>query len=128
MEKDTPFVRQNTPHPKELKLKAHKLFAKEKSKLEDSGNLDTVSEESSSKPSSGKKIKNSTTMDNISEARTEVVSNPLSNGIAFNGTTTPKSVSQDPIFDKDLDLDRNSVEEFLVSPCKIIIILVQISF
>ncbi|XP_077288183.1 scribble planar cell polarity protein isoform X1 [Arctopsyche grandis] len=25
--KETPFVRQNTPHPKELKAKAHKLFA-----------------------------------------------------------------------------------------------------
>jgi protein scribble len=30
VDKDTPFVRQNTPHPKELKLKAHKLFAKDK--------------------------------------------------------------------------------------------------
>lgn len=39
----TPFVRQNTPHPKELKLKAHKLFAKEKSKQDD--NLDNISEE-----------------------------------------------------------------------------------
>jgi hypothetical protein len=29
-DKDTPFVRQNTPHPKELKLKAHKLFSKDK--------------------------------------------------------------------------------------------------
>lgn len=45
MDKETPFVRQNTPHPKELKLKAHKLFAKEKSKLDESGNLDTLSEE-----------------------------------------------------------------------------------
>ncbi|XP_054268231.1 protein lap4 isoform X3 [Macrosteles quadrilineatus] len=27
----TPFVRQNTPHPKELKAKAHKLFSKSKS-------------------------------------------------------------------------------------------------
>lgn len=27
----TPFVRQNTPHPKELKAKAHKLFGKTKS-------------------------------------------------------------------------------------------------
>lgn len=44
-DKDTPFVRQNTPHPKELKLKAHKLFAKEKSKTDDGGNLDTLSEE-----------------------------------------------------------------------------------
>lgn len=26
----TPFVRQNTPHPKELKAKAHKLFGKTK--------------------------------------------------------------------------------------------------
>lgn len=45
MDKETPFVRQNTPHPKELKAKAHKLFAKEKSKMEESGNLDTLSEE-----------------------------------------------------------------------------------
>ncbi|XP_023710095.1 protein scribble homolog isoform X5 [Cryptotermes secundus] len=29
--KETPFVRQNTPHPKELKAKAHKLFGKGKS-------------------------------------------------------------------------------------------------
>ncbi|XP_014232467.1 protein lap4 isoform X1 [Trichogramma pretiosum] len=29
-DKETPFVRQNTPHPKELKAKAHKLFAKGK--------------------------------------------------------------------------------------------------
>ncbi|XP_031364656.1 protein lap4 isoform X9 [Apis dorsata] len=29
-DKETPFVRQNTPHPKELKAKAHKLFNKGK--------------------------------------------------------------------------------------------------
>lgn len=45
MDKETPFVRQNTPHPKELKAKAHKLFAKEKNKVDESGNLDTLSEE-----------------------------------------------------------------------------------
>lgn len=44
-DKDTPFVRQNTPHPKELKLKAHKLFGKDKSKTDDGANLDTLSEE-----------------------------------------------------------------------------------
>lgn len=38
-------MRQNTPHPKELKAKAHKLFSKEKSKVEDAVNLDTLSEE-----------------------------------------------------------------------------------
>lgn len=41
----TPFVRQNTPHPKELKLKAHKLFAKDKGTKDESSNLDTLSEE-----------------------------------------------------------------------------------
>ncbi|XP_019697619.1 protein lap4 isoform X3 [Harpegnathos saltator] len=30
-DKETPFVRQNTPHPKELKAKAHKLFSKGRS-------------------------------------------------------------------------------------------------
>ncbi|KAK4881366.1 hypothetical protein RN001_004685 [Aquatica leii] len=34
--RETPFVRQNTPHPKELKAKAHKLFAKGQTSLEDS--------------------------------------------------------------------------------------------
>lgn len=32
----TPFVRQNTPHPRELKAKAHKLFSKGQNSLEDS--------------------------------------------------------------------------------------------
>ncbi|XP_075228246.1 uncharacterized protein LOC142328405 isoform X3 [Lycorma delicatula] len=42
--KDTPFVRQNTPHPKELKLKAHKLF--NKSKSNDSRDLSVEEEDS----------------------------------------------------------------------------------
>lgn len=50
-DRDTPFVRQNTPHPKELKMKAHKLFAKERKSDDLSGNLDTLSEESASRPS-----------------------------------------------------------------------------
>uniref|UniRef100_A0AAG5DRS6 PDZ domain-containing protein n=1 Tax=Anopheles atroparvus TaxID=41427 RepID=A0AAG5DRS6_ANOAO len=50
-DKDKPFVRQNTPHPKELKMKAHKLFAKERKSDDLSGNLDTLSEESASRPS-----------------------------------------------------------------------------
>uniref|UniRef100_A0A182N098 PDZ domain-containing protein n=1 Tax=Anopheles dirus TaxID=7168 RepID=A0A182N098_9DIPT len=50
-DRDTPFVRQNTPHPKELKMKAHKLFAKERKSDDLSGNLETLSEESASRPS-----------------------------------------------------------------------------
>ncbi|XP_055699199.1 protein lap4-like isoform X13 [Phlebotomus papatasi] len=89
----TPFVRQNTPHPKELKMKAHKLFAKEKSKTEDTIGLDTLSEESSSKPSSVKTVIESGTMDNISETQTDVGSIPPSGAVIVAG----KSVSQEPI-------------------------------
>lgn len=40
----TPFVRQNTPHPKELKAKAHKLFGKTKSnESRDNTSEETVS-------------------------------------------------------------------------------------
>lgn len=41
-DKETPFVRQNTPHPKELKAKAHKLFSKDK---KDDDTLFALSEE-----------------------------------------------------------------------------------
>ncbi|CAG9857264.1 unnamed protein product [Phyllotreta striolata] len=34
--RETPFVRHNTPHPRELKAKAHKLFAKGQNSLEES--------------------------------------------------------------------------------------------
>ncbi|KAK9730452.1 PDZ domain [Popillia japonica] len=33
--RETPFVRQNTPHPRELKAKAHKLFARGQTSLEE---------------------------------------------------------------------------------------------
>ncbi|XP_067616409.1 uncharacterized protein scrib isoform X4 [Eurosta solidaginis] len=67
-EKDTPFVRQNTPHPKELKAKAHKLFAKDRSRVDDA-NLDTVTEESSKFCISGahRTGANSTIVDNITD-------------------------------------------------------------
>lgn len=40
----TPFVRQNTPHPRELKAKAHKLFARGQTSLEDSSEQQSHSE------------------------------------------------------------------------------------
>lgn len=49
IDKDTPFVRQNTPHPRELKMKAQKLFGK---KADQENNLDALSEESSSRQQS----------------------------------------------------------------------------
>lgn len=112
-------------------MKAHKLFAKEKSKQDD--NLDNISEEvsivvrielhkafdenakayltqknfptifppttqSSSKPSSGKTtVMNSTTMDNISEAQTDIITMSIEPN--FVQKNTPHhSVSQEPIF------------------------------
>ncbi|XP_023165988.2 protein lap4 isoform X5 [Drosophila hydei] len=47
-EKDTPFVRQNTPHPKDLKAKAQKLKV-ERSRHEENVNLVTLPEENGSK-------------------------------------------------------------------------------
>lgn len=43
-EKDTPFVRQNTPHPKDLKAKAQKLKV-ERSRHEEHANLVALPEE-----------------------------------------------------------------------------------
>lgn len=55
--------------------------------------------QSSSKPSSGKTIINSTTMDNISEPRTEVESIVAAPSHTVQTTTVITSVSQEPIFD-----------------------------
>ncbi|XP_060648492.1 protein lap4 isoform X13 [Drosophila nasuta] len=48
-EKDTPFVRQNTPHPKDLKAKAQKLKV-ERSRHEENTNLMSLPEENGTKP------------------------------------------------------------------------------
>ncbi|KAL3279114.1 hypothetical protein HHI36_016628, partial [Cryptolaemus montrouzieri] len=42
----TPFVRQNTPHPRELKAKAHKLFSKGQNSLDDSDLQNTTAHDS----------------------------------------------------------------------------------
>ncbi|KAH8359318.1 hypothetical protein KR093_005743 [Drosophila rubida] len=47
-EKDTPFVRQNTPHPKDLKAKAQKLKV-ERSRHEENTNLVSLPEENGTK-------------------------------------------------------------------------------
>ncbi|EDW24978.1 GL23097 [Drosophila persimilis] len=47
-ERDTPFVRQNTPHPKDLKAKAQKLKV-ERSRHEEHANLVTLPEENGTK-------------------------------------------------------------------------------
>ncbi|KAG4077841.1 hypothetical protein HA402_013775 [Bradysia odoriphaga] len=111
-DKDTPFVRQNTPHPKELKLKAHKLFAKERGAKDESGNLDTLSEESSSKPSSAKTVIDSTTMENIAEAQHDhsIISTSSSHNIHHSA-----SVSQEPIFNAQ-NVDTNDEHNVNLDP------------
>ncbi|EDV92644.1 GH18723 [Drosophila grimshawi] len=51
-EKDTPFVRQNTPHPKDLKAKAQKLKV-ERSRHEENANLVALPEENGTKSAVG---------------------------------------------------------------------------
>ncbi|XP_068081480.1 protein lap4 isoform X2 [Anabrus simplex] len=46
--RETPFVRQNTPHPKELKAKAHKLFRGKAAEGKVSGTEETAKESSKS--------------------------------------------------------------------------------
>ncbi|KAK9505211.1 hypothetical protein O3M35_009308 [Rhynocoris fuscipes] len=71
----TPFVRQNTPHPKELKAKAHKLF--NKSKLSDSREV-TVEETDESQKS--------TTFRNERLSSTDI--DPSSEHSSFSESTT----------------------------------------
>ncbi|XP_037911493.1 protein lap4 isoform X5 [Hermetia illucens] len=111
-EKDTHFVRQNTPHPKELKAKAHKLFAKERSKRDDSGNLDTLSEESSSKPSSTKHEMNSTTMENLAEAQTEpFLPPPTPTAVTIVETQETHEFEPNPVAQNTTDVDAE-LEEY----------------
>lgn len=57
--------------------------------------------QSSSKPSSGKTVMNSTTMDGISEAQTEVASIPPPSLLHHSSHSTHTSVSQEPIFEAE---------------------------
>ncbi|XP_017487858.1 PREDICTED: protein lap4 isoform X7 [Rhagoletis zephyria] len=97
-EKDTPFVRQNTPHPKELKAKAHKLFAKDRSRVDDA-NLDTVSEETSSKfvVSNAARIgPNSTIVEDVAEAK-PIYDNHQQQPISPQTPTAAVSFAQQPV-------------------------------
>ncbi|CAO1392560.1 unnamed protein product [Diamesa serratosioi] len=89
-DKETPFVRQNTPHPKELKLKAHKLFSKDK-KTDDEPSLFVVAEEQSQLTNmSGS---------NISETPTESVTTSQQRHHDFSSTTTTHTTITQSNFD-----------------------------
>ncbi|CAD6994874.1 unnamed protein product [Ceratitis capitata] len=96
-EKDTPFVRQNTPHPKELKAKAHKLFAKDRTRVDD-GNLDTVSEEISAKYAANATDKigaNSTIVENVAETK-PIYENHQQQSLSPKTPTAAVSFAQQP--------------------------------
>ncbi|XP_046805865.1 protein lap4 isoform X10 [Lucilia cuprina] len=69
-DKDTPFTRQNTPHPKELRDKAKKLLAKNRTDEAPgvSSNLDTLTEEKHS-PMMRQDL-NSTTVESLAASKT----------------------------------------------------------
>lgn len=88
-----------------MKLKAHKLFAKEKSKQEE---LETLSEE----PSSGKTIADSGTMDNLAESQIETFSTvTVTAGHQQMNTTGLQSISQDPIAEDNENKDSEFFDE-----------------
>ncbi|XP_015176399.1 PREDICTED: protein lap4 isoform X5 [Polistes dominula] len=76
-DKETPFVRQNTPHPKELKAKAHKLFCKgrndsrsgstEEQDVSQTFGLDKTESETPIKPPSEDEVQNIIEQDQSSE-------------------------------------------------------------
>ncbi|XP_044742521.1 protein lap4 isoform X3 [Chrysoperla carnea] len=95
--KETPFVRQNTPHPKELKAKAHKLFNKgSKQASTDDSDLDKSNVTVGDGTGGGDVTMSDTTIElanNIGENKLEVVPNKITtikqtNNIAGNPVTT----------------------------------------
>lgn len=111
----TQFVRQNTPHPKELKMKAHKLFGKDKKPDENATGLDTLSEESSKPSSSVKAIDSTYTMDSIAEAQTDYSQPPsIVGGIEHgrNGSVSNENMEIQQQIDAQNDIVRveNSLE------------------
>ncbi|XP_064550650.1 protein lap4 isoform X13 [Drosophila montana] len=83
-EKDTPFVRQNTPHPKDLKAKAQKLKV-ERSRHEENANLVALPEENGTK---------SVVTETPAEARTVANSHQQIVVTATNSATTAQPVQK----------------------------------
>nr|CAD7392305.1 unnamed protein product [Timema cristinae] len=79
--KETPFVRQNTPHPKELKAKAHKLFGKGKPGDSKISQLDEMDESASSSRQQSEEAQPEVPSEQSSHSETPTLKEPPSTSL-----------------------------------------------
>ncbi|XP_063995434.1 protein lap4-like isoform X3 [Diachasmimorpha longicaudata] len=112
-DKETPFVRQNTPHPKELKAKAHKLFSKGKNDSRsgstdeqdvsqtfgiDKTEFDNPHEESQNTGEQPEPAYHNTTHEEVTASQTETVNDGSVEHIPDERDQTPSQPTPEPQF------------------------------
>ncbi|CAG2054322.1 unnamed protein product, partial [Timema podura] len=94
--KETPFVRQNTPHPKELKAKAHKLFGKGKPGDSKISQLDEMDESASSSRQQSEEAQPEVPSEQSSHSETPTLKEPPSTSPPAVRQAVPQAVSIAP--------------------------------
>ncbi|CAL7934178.1 unnamed protein product [Xylocopa violacea] len=133
-DKETPFVRQNTPHPKELKAKAHKLFSKSKSDSRSASTdeqdvsqtfgLDKTETDVSTKSNDltvGTTQQESSKFESLENEQNEIVPGMVANNADLQSSNEPELVSNQYITESNIDMgiegsiseskDRNDKED-----------------
>ncbi|XP_015111709.1 protein lap4 isoform X2 [Diachasma alloeum] len=126
-DKETPFVRQNTPHPKELKAKAHKLFSKGKNDSRsgstdeqdvsqtfglDKTEFDNSHEESQDMVEQPEPAYHNTTHEEVTACQTETVNDGSVEQIPDERDQTPSQPTPEPQFHTSDAEMKGSVSEF----------------
>nr|CAD7569589.1 unnamed protein product [Timema californicum] len=93
----TPFVRQNTPHPKELKAKAHKLFGKGKPGDSKITQLDEMDESASSSRQQSEEAQPEVPSEQSSHSETPTLKEPPSTLLPAVRQAVPQAVSIAPV-------------------------------
>nr|CAD7439036.1 unnamed protein product [Timema bartmani] len=94
--KETPFVRQNTPHPKELKAKAHKLFGKGKPGDSKISQLDEMDESASSSRQQSEEAQPEVPSEQSAHSETPTLKEPPSTSPPAVRQAVPQAVSIAP--------------------------------
>ncbi|XP_076765969.1 scribble planar cell polarity protein isoform X2 [Xylocopa sonorina] len=133
-DKETPFVRQNTPHPKELKAKAHKLFSKSKSDSRSASTdeqdvsqtfgLDKTDTDVSTKSNDltvDTTQQESSKFESLENEQNEIVPGTMANSADLQSSNEPEVVSNQYITESNIDMgiegsiseskDRNDKED-----------------
>ncbi|CAH1173628.1 unnamed protein product [Phaedon cochleariae] len=108
--KETPFVRHNTPHPRELKAKAHKLFGKGQNSIEESEHQSNNISQPSPVEAVNQHVRHSSDASQVMDSDTEGIS--TGNGMDENTEpiTEPSQEedTDDALKNKENDSDRTS--------------------